>query len=107
VRTAVDRAAPHWGGRVGVVPDLIPDVPFDPQRTVAFVCGPEIMMRFCLRALARQGLPDERIYLSLERNMKCALGFCGHCQLVPLFVCKDGPVLRFDRLRAFFHLREI
>lgn len=107
VLAIVDRAGPGWRGRVGVVPALLADTPFDPDRTVAFVCGPEVMMRFTVRELAQRGLSDERIYLSLERNMKCALGFCGHCQYGPSFICKDGPVLRFDRIRSLFWLREI
>lgn len=106
VLTIVDRAGPRWKGRVGVVPQLLADVPLD-SGTVAFVCGPEVMMRFTVRELAQRGVPDERIYLSLERNMKCAVGFCGHCQYGPSFVCKDGPVFRFDRIRSLFWLREI
>jgi NAD(P)H-flavin reductase len=107
VRCSVDHAAPDWRGRVGVVPELVDEVPLDPARTVAMLCGPEVMMRFAVRALAARGLPLERIYVSLERNMKCAIGLCGHCQLGPTFVCKDGPVLRFDRVAWLFDRREI
>jgi NAD(P)H-flavin reductase len=107
VLVTVDRAGPNWKGRVGVVPALVSEASFDPNRTVAYVCGPEVMMRFCVRELKRRGLPDERIYLSMERNMKCAVGFCGHCQYGPSFVCKDGPVLGFDRIRSLFWQREI
>ena len=106
VLTIVDRAGPAWKGRVGVVPMLLDETPIDPRRTVALTCGPEVMTRFTVRALAQRGLPDERIYASLERNMKCAVGFCGHCQYGPSFVCKDGPVFRFDRIRSLFWLRE-
>lgn len=107
VLVTVDRAATGWNGRVGVVPALLAEVELDPGRTVAFVCGPEVMMHFSVRELARRGFSDDRIYLSLERNMKCAVGFCGHCQYGPTFLCKDGPVLRYDRIRSRFLVREI
>jgi NAD(P)H-flavin reductase len=106
VLVTVDRADTRWKGPVGVVPPLLREARFEPGRTLAFLCGPEVMMRFSERELARLGLEPERIYLSLERNMKCAVGFCGHCQLGPAFVCKDGPVLRYDRLFPFFQTRE-
>lgn len=106
VLTIVDRAGRAWKGRAGVVPTLIGDLPVDPARAVAFVCGPEVMMRFAVRALAERGLPDEQMYVSLERNMKCAVGFCGRCQYGPSFVCKDGPVFRVDRIRSLLWLRE-
>jgi len=106
VLVTVDQASADWKGRVGVVTALLGDVELDPERSIACVCGPEVMMRFCVRELGRRGVDDERIYLSMERNMKCALGFCGHCQLGPSFVCKDGPVLRYDRIRSLFWLRE-
>jgi NAD(P)H-flavin reductase len=106
VRVIVDRAGTDWKGRVGVVPELIAEVRPDPTRTFAFLCGPEAMMRFSLRPLERAGVPHARIFLSMERSMKCAVAFCGHCQLGPAFVCKDGPVLSFERLRPWFFLRE-
>jgi len=71
------------------------------------VCGPEIMMRFTIDALRQRGLVTDRIFLSMERNMKCAIGFCGHCQFGPAFVCRDGPVFRFDRIAPLFNIREI
>jgi NAD(P)H-flavin reductase len=107
VVTTVDQAAPGWKGRVGVAPDLLGAVPFSPDRTVAYVCGPEVMMRFTVRELARRGLRDDQIFLSLERNMKCAVGLCGRCQFGPEFVCRTGPVFRFDRIRARFWMREV
>ena len=108
VRVIVDRAGTDWNGRVGVVPDLIADAgPLDPLRTWALICGPEVMMRFSLRPLQRMGVPDTRIFLSMERGMKCAVAFCGHCQLGPAFICKDGPVLSFDRLRPWFFTKEL
>lgn len=106
VLVTVDKASPGWTEHVGVVPALLRDVEVDPARTVALMCGPEVMMRFTVRELERLGVPDSRIHLSLERNMKCAVAFCGHCQLVPFFVCKDGPVFSYEQLRPFIHLRE-
>jgi len=106
VIVTVDRADDSWRGHVGVVPMMFYQLRPDPRRTVVFTCGPEIMMRFVIyEALARR-IPKECIYLSLERNMKCAVGFCGHCQLGPLFLCKEGPVLSFDRVEPFFGVEE-
>jgi NAD(P)H-flavin reductase len=107
VRTIVDRADATWNGRVGVVPALLDEIAIDAHRAAAMICGPEVMMRFTVRELARRGLDEERIYLSLERNMKCAVGFCGHCQYGPSFVCKDGPVLRLARIGSLFWSREV
>jgi NAD(P)H-flavin reductase len=107
VNITVDRALRWWRGNVGVVTTLIPKANFDPTSTIAMVCGPEIMMRFTIAELQRRGLRDESIYISMERNMKCGFGFCGHCQLGPFFVCKDGPVFRYDRIKPFFGKGEI
>jgi len=96
-----------WGGHVGVVPTLIPRVELDPEATTAFVCGPEVMIRFTVLDLQKRGVPLERIYISMERNMKCAIGLCGHCQFGPTFICKDGPVFRYDRVVAPLRVREI
>ena len=79
----------------------------DPARTTAFVCGPEIMMRFAADALHRRGVPDASIFVSMERNMKCAVGFCGHCQFGPSFVCKDGPVFAWPRVPGLLSMREV
>jgi NAD(P)H-flavin reductase len=107
ITVTVDHAAADWRGNVGVVPALIPRTPIDPDHTVAMVCGPEIMMRFTVDALRQRGLAMDRIYVSMERNMKCAIGLCGHCQFGPAFVCRDGPVFRFDRIAPLFGVREI
>lgn len=97
VVVTVDRAGPEWKGPVGVVTGPLAALPLDPERTVAFVCGPEVMMRFVGRELARRGVPDDAVWIALERNMQCGVGLCGHCQLGPVFVCKDGPVLSLAR----------
>jgi NAD(P)H-flavin reductase len=107
VDVTVDFAKRGWMGNVGVVTQLLPKAPFDPLNTVAMVCGPEIMMRFTVVELQRQGIEDTGIYITMERNMKCAVGFCGHCQFGPEFVCKDGPVFRYDRIRNIFGKRGI
>jgi NAD(P)H-flavin reductase len=107
VQVTVDHADEGWYGHVGVVTTLLPRVAFDPDKTVALLCGPEIMMRFGVQALESVGVPDEAIYLSMERNMKCAIGLCGHCQLSPVFVCKDGPVFRYDQVRYLLALKEL
>jgi len=107
IEVTVDHAAPSWNGHAGVVTALIPRIDFDPVHAIAFVCGPEIMMRFAIAALNDAGLSDESIYLSMERNMKCAIGFCGHCQFGTVFICRDGPVFRHDRVRNLLAVKEI
>jgi NAD(P)H-flavin reductase len=107
VDITVDIASATWSGKVGVVPTLIARARFDPPAAVAFICGPEAMMRFSAEALLDRGLDSDRIYVSMERNMKCAVGRCGHCQLGPEFVCRDGPVFSYERIRHAFRIREI
>jgi NAD(P)H-flavin reductase len=108
VHVTVDHAlGEDWHGHVGVVTTLISRATFDSARTTAMVCGPEVMMRFALLELERRGVGTERIYLSMERNMKCAIGFCGHCQYGPDFVCKDGPVFRYDHVASRFGKAEL
>jgi NAD(P)H-flavin reductase len=108
VDVIVDRAQTKsdWTGKVGVVTRLIGSQ-FDPLHTVALICGPEVMMRFAIKTLNQQGVTDEQIYVSMERNMKCGIGVCGHCQFGPGFVCRDGPVYRFADIRQYFAIREI
>ena len=106
VGVTVDAATGDWRGNVGVVTTLIPWARFEPSDTVAMVCGPEVMMRFTVQALQERGVAAENTYVSMERNMKCAVGFCGHCQFGPTFICKDGPVFRCDRMEQFQWKRE-
>ena len=106
VFATVDRATRRWRGSVGVITTLIPHAPIDPENSLVMVCGPEIMMHFTINELHRRGVGSDQIYVSMERNMKCAIGLCGHCQFGPHFVCKDGPVFRFDRVEEFFSVRE-
>jgi NAD(P)H-flavin reductase len=107
IYVTVDRAAGNWRGNVGVVTALIPRSPFDPLNALAMVCGPEIMMRHATFGLHKRGLADKAMYLSLERNMRCGIGFCGHCQMGRVFVCRDGPVFRYDRVKDLMDIREL
>jgi len=107
VRVTVDHADQEWTGEVGVVTKGIPKIQFDPVNTVAMVCGPEIMLRVVADELRSLELRSEHIYVSLERNMKCAVGMCGHCQFGPEFICKDGPVFPLDRVLDNLLRREI
>jgi NAD(P)H-flavin reductase len=106
VLTTVDKADMSWRGSIGLVTSLFLRAQFDPQRTVGMICGPEVMMRFTLGEFEKHGVPSERLYLSMERNMQCAIGFCGHCQFGPSFVCMNGPVFRHDQIKTFFDVRE-
>jgi NAD(P)H-flavin reductase len=107
VHITVDHATGSWRGNVGVVTRLIPRAGFDPLNTVAMVCGPEVMMRFTALELEKQGVAAEHIYVSMERNMKCAVGLCGHCQYGPNFVCKDGPVFPYSQVQGLLMKWEI
>lgn len=103
----VDHAGPGWTGHVGVVTDLLPNELARPKATAAFVCGPEIMMRFVASDLKKRGVPAANVYLSLERNMKCALGLCGRCQFSPHFICKDGPVFPLSKIETLLTVAEL
>jgi NAD(P)H-flavin reductase len=107
VEVTVDHADADWHGNVGVVPTLIRRVVFDSHDSLALICGPEVMMRFTASALRDAGVSPDRIYLSIERNMKCAIGLCGHCQFGPAFICKDGPVMRLDKITGILAVREL
>lgn len=107
IEVTVDHAMGDWRGHVGVVTTLISRASLDPHRALALVCGPEIMMRFAIAALRDAKVADEAIHLSMERNMKCAVGLCGHCQFGSVLVCRDGPVFRYDRLRDLLWIKEL
>jgi len=107
VSVTVDRAGPDWSGQVGLVTGLVRRAGFDAANALALVCGPEPMMRFTTTALIDRGVAIGRIRLSLERNMKCGLGLCGHCQLGPLLLCRDGAVVGADRVGALLGVREL
>lgn len=99
-----DQPDRRWRDRTGVVTELFDEVGIDPGRTLVFMCGPQVMMRYGVAILGERGIPKDRIYVSLERSMKCAVGLCGHCQLGPEFVCKDGPIFCYSRIEPFFRV---
>jgi len=107
VLVTVDHGDDAWRGPVGVVTSLIGRSSFDGDTAIAFVCGPEVMMRFTIQALERGGLTDDRLYVSMERNMKCGIGLCGHCQLGRFFLCKDGPVMTCAQMAGSCWIREV
>jgi len=107
IYVTVDRALKSWRGDVGVVTDLISKAPFDKQNCMAMICGPEVMMRYAVMELLKRGVPEDRVHISMERNMKCAIGLCGHCQFGSLFVCKDGPVFPYPSVKDLLSKWEI
>jgi NAD(P)H-flavin reductase len=107
VHLTVDHADEDWPHREGVVSVLFPEAGIDPKATTVFTCGPEIMMRAVLRDLAAIGVPHERLWLTLERNMHCGVKLCGHCQLGPWFVCADGPIFAWDEIRDLMEVADL
>ena len=107
VSVTVDRADVGWHGNVGVVTQLIDQARLDPAQTTALMCGPEVMTRITARALLAAGLAADRIRISLERNMQCGIAECGHCQLGPLLLCRDGPVLSYQVAEPLLETREL
>lgn len=107
VWVTVDRADRRWRGNVGVITTLVTGAGFEPDKVAAFVCGPEIMMHFVIVSMNRLGVENDQIHVSMERNMQCAIGRCGHCQYGPEFICKDGPVYRFDQIKDLFSIRQL
>jgi NAD(P)H-flavin reductase len=108
VQVTVDRAGDRWTGNIGVVTTLLDQLPLrDATATRLVTCGPEVMMHYAARSALRRGIAAERIWVSMERNMQCAVGLCGHCQWGAAFVCKDGPVLRYDRVEAYFSVESL
>jgi NAD(P)H-flavin reductase len=108
VQETVDRAHSRWTGNVGVVPLLLDRLkPLRPENSVVLMCGPEVMMHYGALSAVGRGIPTHAIWLSLERNMQCAVGLCGHCQLGPAFVCREGPVLRYDVIAPLLKVRDL
>lgn len=106
VLVTVDRASRSWRGSVGVITTLVRGLTIAPDNALVFICGPEIMMQYVVLKLRGQGCSDDQIFLSMERNMRCAEGRCGHCQLGPAFICKDGPVFRLSDIQPYLGVRE-
>jgi NAD(P)H-flavin reductase len=105
VQTTVDRGSGDWKGDVGPVTTTLDRLPLaNPSSTVLVTCGPEPMMKYVALGAERLGIENDRLWISLERNMQCAVGMCGHCLFGPAFVCKDGPVFRYDRIRPYLQV---
>jgi NAD(P)H-flavin reductase len=98
IHTVVDEGDAAWTGRVGLVTHLLADLPINPSATTILCCGPDAMMLGVAEAAMSRGVSAEHVFLSLERNMACAVAHCGLCQFGPHFICRDGPVLRYDRV---------
>ena len=107
VGLTIDQPAADWDGAVGFVTEPLARLTLEPRQTVAFVCGPEPMIRFSASVLLGKGVAAGDIRVSLERNMKCGVGLCGHCQLGPLLVCRDGPVVDYARAQSLLDVREL
>jgi len=107
IEQTVDVADAVWKGHVGVVTPLVAPAISDANKTCAMLCGPEIMMRFVIKELLGSGVVDKNIFISLERNMQCGVGTCGHCQMGPFFVCKDGPVFSYEQVQPWFWIKEL
>ena len=102
IHIAADQAGPKWPWSVGYVTDMIETLDLQPNNTIAMMCGPEMMMHTAINALGKKGIAEQDIYLSMERNMECGIGHCGHCQYGGLFVCKDGPVFAYPEIKSLF-----
>lgn len=107
VHLTVDVAVQGWAGEVGFVTEPLRRMSLRPDRTTAFLCGPEPMMRNSAAELLRKGLSHSDIRVSLERNMQCGVGWCGHCQLGPLLLCRDGPVVGYDVAEPLLRVKEL
>jgi anaerobic sulfite reductase subunit B len=107
VGVTVDRADSGWPGHVGLVTTLVEAALHDPARTMGYTCGPEVMMRLAARRMTDCGVPAGSVDVSLERNMRCGVALCGHCQLGPLLVCRDGPVVGYDLAGPLLGIREL
>ena len=107
VDVIVDIAGSDWHGKVGVVTKLVELAAFDPDNTIAMMCGPEVMLRFAALTLLTRGVAKERLYISMERNMHCAIAQCGHCQFGPMFICREGPVQRYDEVEPWLKVQEL
>ena len=96
-----DQPGKTWHYHIGVVTELFDELQLDPHRTLVMMCGPEIMMRVAVNILTHRGLRPDQMFVSLERHMECGIGLCGHCQMGPFFLCKDGPVMRLNKILPF------
>lgn len=108
VQVTVDRADSSWRGKIGMVTNVLDRLPLrDPKQIILMTCGPEVMMWYTIQMALGRGIPAESLYVSLERNMNCAIGLCGHCQFGPEFLCKDGPIFRYDRVASILKIDDL
>lgn len=108
VHATVDRPSANWNGNIGVVTALLQRLPLPrPESTLLMTCGPEVMMRYVCRTALQRGFLPSNLWLTLERHMNCAIGYCGHCQLGPAFLCKDGPVLPYPRIAPWMDVESL
>ena len=107
IQVSVDRADVHWHGAIGVITLWIGKHLSNPENTLVLLCGPEIMTNFAINELLRTKIDEQSIYISMERNMHCAVGFCGHCQYGPHFLCKNGPIFSYEQLKTWLPIREL
>ncbi len=104
IKLTVDKGDSGWKGNVGVVTTILEDADMDYENGIAIVCGPPVMMKFSTKKLIEMGFKAENIYLSMEKNMSCGIGKCGHCRLGIYYVCKDGPVFSYDKIKDFSNI---
>ena len=97
----VDAGEPGWKGNVGLITTILKDNDVDAKNAVAIVCGPPIMMKFVTKRLLDMGFADKDIFLSMEKNMSCGIGKCGHCMIGKYYVCKDGPVFAYEQIKDY------
>jgi len=107
VHVTIDVPVHGWHSEVGLVTEPLRRLALEPYRTTAFLCGPEPMMHFGAQALLKKGMAAENIFVSLERNMQCGIGWCGHCQLGPLLLCRDGSVVTYAVAEPLLRVREL
>jgi NAD(P)H-flavin reductase len=100
-RITVDKGDDSWKDHVGLVTTILDEMAIDSSEGIAIVCGPPIMMKFATFKLLELGFKDENIYLSMEKNMSCGIGKCGHCRIGIYYACKDGPVFTYDKIKDF------
>ncbi len=103
IHIAADQAGPKWPWSVGYVTDMIDKIKLNPANTVVMMCGPEMMMNTAIKVFSKKGVSEDHLYLSMERNMECGIGQCGHCQYGGFFICKDGPVFAYSEIKELFH----
>lgn len=107
IETTVDYADVNWQGRVGVVTSLIKKNIKEPKNTLVFICGPEVMIKYAIQELLGASVEEKHVFISLERHMQCAVGFCGRCQYGPYFLCKDGPIFSYEKLQKWLMIKEL